>query len=150
MEIFSILSMSGHGSRMADPLIKMDADSIWRALCRFWINVFVGAPDYIHTDTESTFDLSVFKDRAAEHGNIVRIAPTEAHDHIGVIERSHAYLRTVYENLCVDVPSKSKEDRLSLSFRALNDTPNSYTRICRTTLAYGNFPKIPEIQLVQR
>lgn len=85
-----------------------------------------------------------FKDRAAEHGTIVRNTPTEGHDLSGVIERSLAHFQTVYEKLYVDLPSISKEDRSSLAFRALNDTPNYYKQICPTTLVYRHFPKIPE------
>lgn len=40
---------------------KADAVSIWRTSCRFWINIFTGAPGYTHTDTGTNFHLYVFK-----------------------------------------------------------------------------------------
>lgn len=42
----------------------------------------------------------------------------------------------------MNLPSISKEKRISLTFPALNDTPNYYTGICAATLVYGIFPKI--------
>lgn len=122
----------------------MGAEGTWRVLCRFCINVFAGASDYISTDTGTNFNAPVLKDQAAQHITVVQIASKEAHDGISVRDRIHAYLSTVYSKLCVEIPSICKRDRLSLTFRVLNDTRNSNTGICSTTLVYGTFLKIPD------
>lgn len=108
----------------------------------FWINTFAGAPDYIHMVAGTTVHSSVFKDRSVKYGTIVRIAPTKAHNRIGVIEKSHVYLQTVNNRLYFGLPSISNGDLLSLTFRALNYIPYSYTEICLTTQLYGMFSKI--------
>lgn len=51
--------------------------------------------------------------------------------------------KSIYEKLRLDLPSISKEDRLSLIFCAINDSPSSDTRISPTTLVFRNYPKIP-------
>lgn len=58
-------------------------------------------------------------------GSNVRIAPIEGHDRIGLIERSHVYLKRVYDKLKIDLPTLSRDYRLSMSFRTMNDVPNS-------------------------
>lgn len=96
---------------------------------------------YLRTDLETNSNSPVFKNQGIGHGAVARIAPKEAHGRIGAIERRHAYLRTVYDKLFEDSPSISKERRLSLKSQALNDIPNSNTRLCPTTPVCGSFPK---------
>jgi len=76
-------------------------------------------------------------------GVVLKIAPTEGHERIGKIERSHAILRSIYSKLKIDLPKISKEDRLSLSFRAINDSPNSETGVSPTAMVFGVHPKLP-------
>ncbi len=121
----------------------MDATTTWKMLRRCRIDVYPGAPDYIHTNAGMNFNSEEFKMKATEMGRLVRIAPTEAHDRVGVIERSHATLKTVYGKLRLDMPTIRREERLSPTFRALNDVPNSSTGISLTTLVFGVYPKLP-------
>lgn len=124
-------------------ITKMDAECAWRSLRKFWIDVYAGAPDYVHTDAGTNFNSAEFMNKVEALGTIIRIAPTEGHDRIGIVERSHAYLKTVYSKLCIDLPDVSREDRLSMSFRAINDSPCSDTGVSPTTLVFGVYPKIP-------
>lgn len=52
-----------------------------------------------------------------------KVVPTEAHDRINIVERSHGYLRTVCEELRPDLFHLRKEHRLPMSFRAIIDAP---------------------------
>ncbi len=79
----------GTGFQNGSFINKMDAETAWKMLRRRWINAYTGAPDYIHTDAESNFNSEVFKKNANAMCTIVKIAPTEGHDRIGVVERSH-------------------------------------------------------------
>lgn len=91
---------------------ELDAVSTWINLRTFWIDVYAGAPDYIHTDVGTNFSTKQFKASAEELGTIVLVSPIEAHNRIRKVERSHDYMRTVYENLCVDLPSVPRKERL--------------------------------------
>lgn len=51
--------------------------------------MFAGAPDYIYSDAGNIFNSSELKGRVEEMGAVVRIAPTEARDRIGKVEKSH-------------------------------------------------------------
>lgn len=55
-------------------------------------------------------------------------------------------MRTVYERLQLDVPRISREEKLSMSFRAVNDAPASGAGIASTTLVYEIYPRIPGVE----
>lgn len=133
----------GTGFQQGLFLSAMTADEAWKTLRRCWINVYAGAPDYIEADAGTNFTSSEFETAANGLGIALKIAPVEAHDRVGQVERSHAVLRTVFKKITLDMPKLSKHDRLSLSFRAINDAPNSNTGISPTALVFGVFPKIP-------
>lgn len=87
-------------------------------------------------------------------GSMVRIAPTEGHGRIGLVERTHAFLKAVYDKFRIDLCALSGEERLSMAFRAVNEVPNSTTGILTTTLVFGVFPKLPgadnRVEMAQR
>lgn len=134
---------SGTGFQQGSFLKNNTALETWKSLRRFWINVYAGAPDYIHTDAGTHFTGEDFMKAADSMGVVVKVAPTEGHERIGKIERSHAILRSVYSKLLIDLPKISKEDRLSLSFRAINDSPSSTTGVSPTAMVFGIHPKLP-------
>lgn len=72
---------------------RMVAMNTSRKLRKCWAEVFSGAPDYIFTDAGTNFNLLQSNVRAKEMGTIVSIAPTEAQDCIGKIEKSHSYMK---------------------------------------------------------
>ena len=122
---------------------KMDSITAWKMLRRCWIDAYAGAPDYIHADAGNNFNSDYFKSKGEEMGSVVKIAPAAGHERIGIVERSHAYLRKLYEKLRIDKARMPREDRLSMSFRAINDVPSSNTGISPTTLFFGVYPKLP-------
>ncbi len=108
----------------------MSAAEAWKALRRCWINVYAGTPDILVHDAGSNFTTAEFKDAADELGIVLKCIPTEAHERIGAVE------------LKVDLPRIGPSDRLSLTFRAINDVPDSDTGICPTTMVFGVYPKL--------
>ena len=121
----------------------MSANEAWRALRTSWINVYAGAPEEIRHDAGTNFDSKYFENAAKDFDIKVKCVPTEAHYRIGKVERAHSVLRSVYQKLKIDLPEISKEDRLSLSFRALNDVPSTVTGVTPTMLVFGIRPKLP-------
>lgn len=76
-------------------------------------------------------------------GSLVKIAPAEGHEQIRIIERNNAQLRAAYENLSLQLKVITKENRLSISFCALNDVTSSVTGISPTTMVFGVYLKHP-------
>lgn len=61
---------------------------------------------------------------------------------LGAVERSNAYLKTIYEKFCIDIPHIIREEYLSKTFRALSETTSSTTGIAPKSLVFGIFPDI--------
>ena len=105
--------------------------------------MYAGAPDILVHDTGSNFTAEEFKECAGELGIVLKCIPVEAHEQIGAVERRHVVVRAVYKKLTLDLPKISAPDRLSLTFRAINDVPDSTTGVCPTTLVFGVYHKLP-------
>lgn len=75
-------------------------------------------------------------------GTMVYNATTDAHDRTGKLERSHHYMRKVYENVCQNLPAFLKDQRLPMTFKASKDTFDSDVEKHATTLVYGVQPKL--------
>lgn len=112
-------------------------------LCKFWIDFYAGAPDYITTGAEINFSSQAFEDSAEAMGSIVRIVTVKILGRIGTVERNHAYLRTDYDTLRIDMPYLRQEKRLAMTFRAMNDSPKSESGVSPTMLVFGINQKIP-------
>lgn len=123
----------------------MKASSAWKLLRKFWIDVYARAPGSITTDAGTDFISQAFKDSAKAVGwiVIVQIVPTKACDRFGIVERNRAYLRTVYDKVCINMPYLRKKEKLAMSFRAINLSPSAKTGISLTTLVFVIYPKIP-------
>lgn len=134
---------SGTGFQQGKFLRAMTSADAWKTLRQCWINVYAGAPDYLHADAGTNFVGQEFVEAAENMGMVVKIAPTEGHERIGKVERSHGVLKSVYSKLKIDLPQITKSDRLSLAFRAINDSPNSDSGISPTALVFGVHPKLP-------
>lgn len=80
---------------------KLGADTTWRTMRRFRINVYEGTVDYIYTDPGTNFNSVRFKGKAESKGTIVKNAPTEAHDLIRSEKKIHVYLRIFYDKLYI-------------------------------------------------
>lgn len=71
---------------------KTCSDASSQALRRFWINVYARTTDYTITDAGIAFNFSKFKKKAACLKTLVSVVSTKALDHIGIVDRGHAYL----------------------------------------------------------
>jgi hypothetical protein len=76
-------------------------------------------------------------------GTKVKIAPVEAHNSVGIIERYHGPIRHAYLIITAKVNGINKDTALQMAFKAINDSagPDS---IVPTLLVYGTLPRITE------
>ena len=111
---------------------RMDAKTAWWMLRNCWIDVYAGAPDYVYAHAGTNFDSDEFKENARRIGNFLRIALTEGHERIDMVEWSHAQLRAVYDDLKMELKLLSRETRLAMSFRSINVIPSSRTAVSPT------------------
>ncbi|KLU93222.1 hypothetical protein MAPG_12159, partial [Magnaporthiopsis poae ATCC 64411] len=69
------------------------AKEAWNALCKCWILVYQGPPDYVTHDPGTNFAAEEFRNNAKIMGVSCKEMPVEAHWALGKIERAHAPLR---------------------------------------------------------
>ncbi|KAH8193590.1 hypothetical protein TruAng_012245 [Truncatella angustata] len=126
----------------AEFLEKEDARSVWDALCRCWIFVYLGPPDIISHDPGTNFASKEFRSSARIMGCTCKEAPIEAHWAIGKIERAHPPLRRSYDILKKEL-GHSTDNRtiLQMAVKALNDTAGP-DGIVPTLLVFGAYPRI--------
>lgn len=87
---------------------RLHSESTLSTLCTFWIDVYDGVPDYILASARSNSISSEVKHYSERVITTRKIALIEAHNKIRVAERCHAYLVTIYEERCIDVPHITK------------------------------------------
>jgi hypothetical protein len=80
-------------------LKSLSAKDTWDALCKCWINVYQGPPDFVTHDPGTGFASEAFRNRARIVDVTCREMPIEAHWAIGKIERAHPLLKRAYDIL---------------------------------------------------
>lgn len=122
----------------------MDAGTAWWLSPEFSVDVYAEAPDYITTDPETNFNPAEFKNQVSSIGSILKVVLTKAHEQIGLTVQGHANILKVFKKLRIVLPHIKREGRLSVAFRAINDTLNKDFGTFPTTLVFGVYPKIPD------
>lgn len=84
-------------------------------------DTYLGPPDFITTDAGRNFAKD-FKALAGGIGIHTKSVPVEAHNSIGMVERYHQPLRRAYSIFEVEFPHLSKEMKLQMAVKAVNDT----------------------------
>lgn len=135
-------------------LPNASAKEIWRALRRCWIEIYLGAPDFLRIDQGSSFTSAEFQGAATSQGISILEAPVESPSTMSHVERYHHPLRTAYEKLRSSLGSDEKDhDVLQLAVKSVNDTlgPEGLTP---TLLVYGIIPrparKVPALKQIER
>ena len=67
-----------------------------KGLERSWIRHF-GVPKYLRVDSAKGWEARVVRDWCADKGIILEVAPAEAHNWLGVVERKHQVVRRSLE-----------------------------------------------------
>ena len=133
---------AGTGFQSGRFVPDMSAASAWQALCSCWIWPYAGPPDVVVHDAGTNFASKEFKDSCSAVGVSVVEVPTEAHHTVGIVERQHHVVRTIYEKFKIDFPDLAREKLLELTLRAVNDAPGP-SGVSPTILVYGIPPKLP-------
>lgn len=135
-------------------LENMSAEHTWDTIRAMWIDTYVGPPAYIAHDPGTNFAAAEFRQSAKMMDTEVLQQPVEAHNSIGKIERYHVPLRRAYNIISREIPNLSKEMRLQMAVKAINDTVGPHGLV-PTLLVFGCFPRMtrndaPSVSLAQR
>ena len=135
-------------------LKDFSAEETWNAFRACWMDVYLGPPAYAVHDPGTSFNAEGFRNHAKTFGIQVKQMPVEAHHSIGRVERYHVPLRRAYMILLKEIPDISKEYRLQMAVKAVNDTAGP-DGIVPTLLVYGAYPRMsaddpPSASITQR
>lgn len=122
-------------------LSDISARTTWDTLRLAWIDTYLGPPDFVTGDAGKNFVSREFSQLASSVGTIAQSVPVEAHWSIGVVERYHAVLRRAYEIIQDETPDLSKDAKLQMAVKAVNDTAGP-DRLVPTLLVFGAYPRM--------
>ena len=73
--------------------------TVWDILRTYWIDTYLGLPDYFVHNAEKNFSSIEFQKEARTMAVDVKEVPVEAHNSIGKVEQRHTPLRRTYDIL---------------------------------------------------
>jgi hypothetical protein len=124
-------------------LAAENAASVWNTFLEAWSLMYGGLPQSIPTDRGSVL-LSAEWKNACDLGRIhLRHTGTESHNSLGAGEQIHSRIRSVYSKITSEYPSLSRELRLSITVKALNDTAGP-VGLVPSLLVFGTLPRTPD------
>jgi hypothetical protein len=100
----------------------MSAKDTWNAFRACWIDVYLGPPAFVIHDPGTNFNSKEFRDSAAVVGTETMNMPVESHNSVGLVERYHIPLRRSYNILLSELPDLTKEERLQMVVKTVNNT----------------------------
>lgn len=83
--------------------------SLWETFLRIWVTIFIGFPNTLRLDHETSFDSDVFRNNSAAVGMRLQFSVIESHNSIVVREKYHDPLRRVFQKVKEDFPRMDKE-----------------------------------------
>jgi hypothetical protein len=117
------------------------AKEVWSAFRRVWVDALAGSPDVLKVDAGTNVTARDLRAQCESQGIYLKVVPVEAHNQVGLVERHHAVLRSIYQKLQHDLPSARPEERLGYTMRALNDSVGA-DGFPATLKVFGIFPRL--------
>lgn len=134
----------------------MSAQETFDAFCASYLDVYIGPPDEVITDSGTQLKSKEFGDLCEQRGITLKIVPIEAHNAIGKGERYHGPLRRAFEIIDKEMAGLGVHESviLQMAVKAVNDSAGPKGLI-PTLLVFGVFPKmfrgdLPAASVIQR
>lgn len=117
-----------------------ETSTVWNALVKCWTTVYTGMPNRILVDRGTEFG-NLFINLAEDHNVTVEKTGTESHSSLGLCERFHTPLRTIFRKIKAEFPKINRNLALALSVKSINDTlgPEGFVP---SSLVFGEFPQV--------
>ncbi|PVH79237.1 hypothetical protein DL98DRAFT_549661 [Cadophora sp. DSE1049] len=120
------------------------ARATFNAFKTAWINIYLGPPDFIVYDYKTNFNSEEFRSVLRSIRSTPKLVPIKAHYFISKVKRYYRPLRRAYKIVTKEHPELSKENRLQIAVKTVNNTtgPN---RLIPILLVFKAYPKITEL-----
>lgn len=139
---------SGTKFNAASFLKDKSIETVWKTLMQCWILIYTGMPNRIMVDQGTEFG-DLFIHMAEENNVQVSKTGIEAHSSLGLCERYHQPLRTVYRKIIKQFPKINKSYALSLAVKSINDTLGP-EGLVPSALVFGVYPEVYTISEQRR
>lgn len=120
-------------------LMTVNAESLWIALRRCWIDIYLVPPDIIAHDAGKNFMSRSFEANVDMLHITTKAIPVESAKSMSIVGRCHSPLRKVFKILKKESPDLNDDDALQMSVKAINDSigPNG---LVPTLVVFGALP----------
>ena len=120
--ILHVIDLNTHFSTVEFLRSGISSNSLWDAFLKSWALVYSGMPEVMFCNHGPAFTSREWKELAEENGAAMKLTGIQHHGGIGLRERCHGPLGTVYRRIrkeCLDI-----DETLALksTIRAINDT----------------------------
>ena len=124
-------------------LSNVSAKHTWDTLQLYWINVYLGTPDYIHHDAGKNFVSKKFYQFTTSMVITTKSVSVKAYWSIKIVKRYYMVLRQAYKIIMKDLQGTgvSKEIILQIAVKAVNDTAR-LNSLVSMLLVFGAYPRI--------
>ena len=86
-------------------LPKLDTNTIWNTFIKIWSTTYIGFPECMLTDQGSVFVSKDWKSNCSMAEIKLFHTGTESHNSLGLCQKYHSTLRTIYQKLRSDRPN---------------------------------------------
>ena len=117
---------------------------IWDAFVEGWASVYMGYPNRMRVDQESSIMSKGWEAMASAQGIELKASGVESHNPLGVGERYHHPLRRVFKVLRSRHPNMDPEVLLRYADKGINDTIGP-EGLVPTSLVFGVVPTFPTV-----
>ena len=117
-------------------------DAVWNAFMKIWVSPYLGYPDEVRCDQGPQFRSKRWDDILRMAGISKKLSGVESHNSLGVGEKYHDFLRTIFCKVTATYRYLDKNFALTLSVKAMNDTAGP-DGLVPTLLVFGAMPRIP-------
>ena len=109
-------------------------DTVWNTFLRACSSAYIGYPESMLTDQGSIFLSKEWRFNCDRVDISLQNTGTESHNSLGIGEKYHSILRTIYNKVAHEHPDLARDVALALSVQAMNCTVGPHGRIMPTNL----------------
>lgn len=117
-------------------------EELWQLYLDVWVHKYVGHPQVMHADHAPQFESPIWRGLLASAGTELVLSGIESHNALGVGERYHSFLRSVYRRVKLTHPAMPEDVALATTVAAMNQTAGP-SGLIPTLLVFGVIPRMP-------
>ena len=143
-----VLHIIDAGTRFSSAafLKSSSTNTVWDTFVKIWSSMYVVFPESLLTDQGSVFLSKEWAYNCESSEIKLHHTGTESHNSLGIGEKYHSNLRTIYQKVCCDHRNIPEDVALAKSVQAMNETVGPLGLV-PSLLVFGVLPKLLSVSL---